>query len=127
LHELDQLDQRLLNWKLMVNQLEAIGGPPGRVSALDVAEFLAMKNVKALESPKPKLPFVLVNWFTGVELVGQDEMEQTIEIAAPTFSHKHVLATLIWQGESLLVYLRDDDVTKQLGLTIADVEATVEG
>jgi len=33
---------------------------------------------------------------------------------------------LIWQGEGLVALLREHDVTAQAGLTLADVEATLE-
>src|SRR3989454_1827215 len=100
-----------------------------RSVAWEVVEYLASKNAKDMDAPQRNLPFILVAWFNQVALFNQAEDDQIIGVT-PTAqvqqAHKHLLAMLIWQGEGLVALLREHDATAQAGLTLADVEATLE-
>ena len=100
-----------------------------RSVAWQVVEYLAAKNAKDMDAPQRNLPFILVAWFNELALFNQAENEQIIggtPAAQVQQAHKHLLAMLIWQGEGLVALLREHDVTAQAGLTLADVEATLE-
>ena len=102
---------------------------PRNTAAWKAVEYLAAKNAKDMDSPQRNLPFILVGWFRLVELFNQAESEQIIGVtpsAQVQQAHKHLLAMFIWQGEGLVALLREHDVTARAGLTLADVEATLE-
>ena len=102
--------------------------PRSRV-AWQAVEYLASKNAKDMGGPQRNLPFILVAWFNELALFNEAEDDQIIgdtPTAQVQQAHKHILAMLIWQGEGLVALLREHDVTAQAGLTLADVEATLE-
>lgn len=68
-------------------------------------------------------------WFKSVRLYYEAETEQ-IARGTPSESEgqeqKHMLSVLISAGEWLVRELRQNDVTEKLGVTLADVEATLD-
>ncbi len=68
-------------------------------------------------------------WFKSVRLYYEAETEQ-IARGTPTESErqkqKHMLSVLINVGQWLVRELRQNDVTGKLGVTLADVEATLD-
>ena len=74
---------------------------------------------------KPNLLEELFLWLKGTRLYFQAEMG-----GAPTGQdrqiQKQMLSTLISMGEYLVAELRQHDLTEKAGVTLADVEATLE-
>jgi hypothetical protein len=92
-------------------------------------ESLAAKTAQDMAAPQPNLPFILVCWRRQIEIFRDAENEKIIGVtpsADERQAHKQVLAILISQGEFLVAWLRENDVTNQVGLTHADIEATLE-
>jgi hypothetical protein len=89
------------------------------------AKVFAEVNARDMASPKPNIVEQLYVWFKGVRLYHQGEMggaatEQDRQM------QKHILSVLISMGEWLVRELRQDDITAKAGVTLADVEATLE-
>jgi hypothetical protein len=89
------------------------------------AKVFAEVNARDIASPKPNIVEELFVWFKGVSLYHQGEMggapaehERQIQ--------KHILSALIGTGEWLVRELRQHDVTAKAGVSLADVEATLE-
>lgn len=101
---------------------------PRRVRWQD-ATFFAEVNAQDMASPKPNQVQALSIWFRSVSLYHQVEMDQ-ITRGGPTEEdrreQKHMLSVLINLGEWLVRELRQNDVTGKLGVTLADVEATLD-
>ena len=95
----------------------------------DAVEFLAEKNAKDMAAPQPNLPFLLVAWFRQIEIFHDAESERIIG-GTPTEqerqAHKQALAMLVWQGESLVGCVREHDVSAQVSIKLADIEAALE-
>jgi hypothetical protein len=93
------------------------------------ATFFAEVNAQDMASPKPNPVQGLCIWFRSVSLYHQAEMDQ-IARGGPTEQdrqeQKHMLSMLINVGEWLVRELRQNDVTEKVGVTLADVEATLE-
>ena len=110
-------------------KVEAMNGPTVLESPRSVrwqdAKFFAEVNAQDMASPNPIPVQELSPWFKGVRLYHQAEMG-----GAPTEEdrqmQKHMLAVLISTGEWLVSELRHHDVTANVGVTLADVEATLE-
>lgn len=93
------------------------------------AKVFAEVNARDMALTKPNRLAVieeLMVWFKGVSLYHQGETG-----GAPTEQdrqmQKHILSVLISAGEGLLSQLRQDDITPTAGITLADVDATLEG
>jgi len=82
-------------------------------------------NARNMASPQPNMVAELCLWLEGVKLYHQGEM-----CGAPTDQdrqmQKQMLSVLISTGEWLVGELRQDDMTAKAGVTLADVEATLE-
>lgn len=95
----------------------------------DAVESLAAKTAQDMAAPQLNLPFILVAWCRQIEIFRDAENEKIIG-GAPSAderqAHKQVLAMLISQGEFLVASLHGNDVTGQVGLTLADIGATLE-
>ena len=126
-----------------MNEPEVLEAP--RSVRWEAVEFLAAKNAQDIAAPQPNLPFILVAWFIEVAMFHEAECEKIIggtPTAQERQAHKQLLAMLIWQGESLISCLREREshrpvelqarsaheqgVVAQAGVTLADVEATLE-
>ena len=98
---------------------------PTRSTRWQEAKVFAEVNARDMASPKPNMVGELCVWFKGVSLYHQGEMG-----GAPTEQdrqmQKHILSALISMGESLVSELRQHDITANAGVTLADVEATLE-
>ena len=103
---------------------------PPRNGRLEAVQFLAEENAKDMAARQPNLSFVVPLWFRQLQIFqgleddglaagGPPELEQQ--------GHKRALATLIGQGENLVKLLRDQGFAEQAGVTLADVEASLEG
>jgi hypothetical protein len=92
------------------------------------ANFVAGANAPQMVS-QPDPVQELWPWFKSVRLYYEAETEQ-IARGTPTESErqeqKHMLSVLINVGEWLVRELRQNDVTGKLGVTLADVEATLD-
>jgi hypothetical protein len=92
------------------------------------ANFVAEANAPQMVS-QPYPVQELWPWFKSVRLYYEAETEQ-IARGTPTESErqeqKHMLSVLINVGEWLVRELRQNDVTGKLGVTLADVEATLD-
>jgi hypothetical protein len=92
------------------------------------ANFVAGANAPQMVS-QPYPVQELWPWFKSVRLYYGAETEQ-IARGTPTESErqeqKHMLSVLINVGEWLVRELRQNDVTGKLGVTLADVEATLD-
>jgi len=92
------------------------------------ANFVAGANAPQMVS-NPDPVQELSPWFKSVRLYYEAEAEQ-IARGAPTESErqeqKHMLSVLINVGEWLVRELRRNDVSGKLGVTLADVEATLD-
>jgi hypothetical protein len=89
------------------------------------AKVFADVNARDMASPKPNIIEELYVWFKGVSLYHQGEIggastEQDRQM------QKHILSTLTSMGEWLVSELRQHDITAKAGVTMADVEATLE-
>ncbi len=93
------------------------------------ADLFAEVNARQMASAKPNPVQELWPWFKSVRLYHEAETEQVAR-GTPTEperqSQKHMLSVLINVGEWLVRELRQNDVTDKLGVTLADVEATLE-
>ena len=92
-------------------------------------EYLAAKNAEDMAAGGPNLPFLLPIWFRQIQIFQDAEAERIIggdPSAAERHLHKEALAMLIWQGEFLVNRFREKDVPEQAGVTLANVEATLE-
>jgi hypothetical protein len=87
--------------------------------------FAEVVNARDMASPKPNILEEMFLWFKGVRLYYQAEMG-----GAPTEQErqmqKQMLSALISMGEWLVSELRRQDITAKAGVTLADVEATLE-
>ena len=89
------------------------------------AKVFAEVNARDMASPQSNMVADLCVWFKGVNLYHQGEMagartEQDRQM------QKHILSVLISMGEGLVNELRQHDITAKAGVTLADVEATLE-
>lgn len=107
---------------------ESVLDAPRKVRWQD-ADFVAEVNSRQMASSKPNPIQELWPWFKSVRLYHEAETEQTAR-GTPTEQErqwqKHMLSVLINVGEWLVRELRHNDVTGQLGVTLPDVEATLE-
>jgi hypothetical protein len=98
---------------------------PTRSTRWQEARVFAEVNARDMALPKPNIIAELCVWFKGVSLYHQGEMG-----GAPTEQdrqmQKHILSVLISMGEGLVRELRQHDITAKAGVTLADVEATLE-
>ena len=103
---------------------------PPRGGRLEAVQFLAEENAKDMASREPNLSFVVPLWFRQLQIFQGLEDERLIGGAATGLEqqgHKRALAMLIWQGETLVNLLREQGFTEQAGVTLPDVEASLEG
>jgi len=102
---------------------------PPRSVRWENATFVAEMNAQDIALPKPNLVQALCIWFRSVSVYHQAEMEQ-ISRGEPTEEdrreQRHTLSVLINVGEWLVRDLHQRDVTANAGVTLADVEATLE-
>jgi len=93
------------------------------------ADFVAEVNARQMVSAKPDPVHELWPWFKSVRLYHEAETEQVAR-GTPTDeerqSQRHMLSVLINVGEWLVRELRQNDVTANLGVTLGDVEATLD-
>jgi hypothetical protein len=98
---------------------------PTRRARWQEAKVFADVNARDMASPKPNIVEELFVWFKGVSLYHQGEMGD-----APTEQdrqmQKQILSSLTSMGERLVTELRQHDITAKAGVTLADVEATLE-
>jgi len=102
---------------------------PPRGAPWKAVEYLAEKTAQDMAAPQWNLPFLLVGWCRQTQLFRDLENEGIIggkPAAQEQHAHKEALAMLISQGESLVACLRENDVTAQVRLTLADIEAALE-
>jgi len=103
---------------------------PTRSTRWQEAKAFAEVNARDMALPNPNPVQGLFIWFQSVKLYHQAEMEQ-IARGAPTEQdrqeRKHLLSVVINVGEWMVRELRQHDVTATAGVTLADVEATLEG
>jgi hypothetical protein len=82
-----------------------------------------------MASRKPSVVQTLCIWLKSVDLYHQTEMD-VIPGGYPSEQdrqeQKFTLSVLINVGEWLVRHLRQNDVTANVGVTLADVEATLE-
>src|SRR5690349_257693 len=93
------------------------------------ANLVAQVNARKMPSPKPNPLQELFPWFKGVRLYYETETEQIgcgVPTEADRQAQKRMLAVLINLGEWLVLELRREDVTAKVGLTLRDVEATLD-
>jgi len=94
------------------------------------AKVFADVNSRKMASPRPNMVADLFLWFEGVSLYHEVEISVVEMGGAPTEqdrqTQKHILSALISMGAWLVSRLRQHDVTAQAGVTLADVEATLE-
>src|SRR6266498_5963126 len=108
---------------------EPVVREPPRSLRWQEANFVAEVNSRQMISTKPDPVQEFWPWFKSVRLYHEVETEQ---IARGTPSEqerqwqRHMLSVLINVGEWLVRELRQNDVTGKLGVTLADVEATLE-
>jgi len=103
---------------------------PPRGGRLEAVQFLAQENAKDMAAREPNLSTVVPLWFKQLQFFQGLEDEGLIGGVASGLEqqgHKRALATLIWQGETLVNLLRERGFTEQAGVTLADVEASLEG
>jgi hypothetical protein len=86
--------------------------------------FVAV-SARDMASPTPNIVEELVLWFRSVRLYYQAEMGGPPSVQDRQMQ-KQMLSTLISMGEWLVTELRQRDVIELAGVTLADVEATVE-
>jgi len=86
--------------------------------------FVAV-SARDMASPTPNIVEELVLWFRSVRLYYQAEMGGAPSVQDRQMQ-KQMLSTLVSMGEWLVTELRQRDVTELAGVTLADVEATVE-
>jgi hypothetical protein len=89
------------------------------------AKVFAEVNARDMVSPKPNMVAQLCVWFKGVSLYHQGELDGAATEEERQMQ-KHILSALISLGEGLLAELRKHDITAKAGVTLADVEATLE-
>jgi len=79
---------------------------------------------------EPNLAFVVLTWFRQLQIF-QGLEDSGLVAEGPTGleqqGHRRALATLIGQGENLVNLLRERGFKEQAGVTLADVEASLEG
>ena len=103
------------------------------------AKVFADVNARDMASPKPNIIEELYVWFKGVSLYHQGEIGGASTDLIPEGHYgggksteqdrqmqKHILSTLTSMGEWLVSELRQHDITAKAGVTMADVEATLE-
>ncbi len=93
-------------------------------------QFLAEENAKDMAAREPNLSLVVPLWFKQLQIFQRLEDEGLTGSLATSLEqqgHKRALATLIWQGETLVNLLRERGFKEQAGVTLADVEASLEG
>jgi len=98
---------------------------PTRSTRWQEAKVFAEVNARDVASPKPNIIEELFVWFKGVSLYHQGETggppsEQDKQM------QKQILSALTSSGEWLVGELRRHDITATAGVTLADVEATLE-
>jgi hypothetical protein len=98
---------------------------PTRSTHWQEAKVFAEVNARDMASPKPNLVEELCVWFKGVSLYHQGEMG-VAPAEQDRHMQKHILSSLTSTGEWLVSELRQHDITAKAGVTLADVEATVE-
>jgi hypothetical protein len=111
----------------MTTQAATLESP--RSARAQALSFLAEEAARDLSAPRQNLPFDLALWFKTVKLFHEFENEELLGQTPPENlqrAHRSELAKLIGYGEFVLERLRENDVTAQLGVTLADVEATLE-
>ena len=83
-----------------------------------------------MSAGEPNPALLVVTWVRLVQIFQDMENERMID-RDPTEGerqeHRHVLAMLIWQTESLARWFRCKGVTEQAGVSLEAVEATLEG
>ncbi|MGA2750013.1 MAG: hypothetical protein ABSG59_14660, partial [Verrucomicrobiota bacterium] len=89
------------------------------------AKVFAEVNARDMASPTPNIVEELFLWFKGAKLYYQAEMGGALTNQDRQMQ-KHMLSTLISMGEWLVSELRHHDITEKVGVTLADVEATLE-
>ena len=89
------------------------------------AKVFAEVNARDMASPAPNIVEELFLWFKGAKLYYQAEMGGALTNQDRQMQ-KHMLSTLISMGEWLVSELRHHDITEKVGVTLADVEATLE-
>jgi hypothetical protein len=98
---------------------------PTRSMRWQEAKVFAEVNARDMASPKPNIVEELFVWFKGVSLYHQGQLG-----AAPTEQDRQlersILSTLTSMGERLVSELRRHDVSAKAGVTMADVEATLD-
>jgi len=98
---------------------------PARSTRWQEAKVFAEVNARDMASPTPNLVEELFLWFKGVRLYYLAETS-----GPPTDPEKQMqkqmLSVLISTGDWLVKELREQDVSAKAGVTLADVEATVE-
>jgi|ERR1051325_5440301 hypothetical protein len=93
------------------------------------ADFVAETNARQMVATKPNPAQELWPWFKSVRLYHEAETEQAARgkpAEQESQSQRHMLSVLVNVGEWLVRELRHDDVTGKFGITLADVEATLE-
>ena len=89
------------------------------------AKVFAEVNARDMASPTPNIVEELFLWFKGAKLYYQAEMGGALTNQDRQMQ-KHMLSTLISMGEWLVSELRHHDITEKVGVTLADLEATLE-
>lgn len=98
---------------------------PRRSMRWQEAKIFAEVNARDMASPTPNLVEELFLWFKGARLYYQAEMGGAATDQDRQMQ-KQMLSVLISTGEWLVGELRQDDMTAKAGVTLADVEATLE-
>jgi hypothetical protein len=88
--------------------------------------FAAVVNARDLASPAPNILEELFLWFKGARLYYQAEMGG-VPSDQDRQRQKQMLTSLISMGEWMVGELRQHDITAKAEVTLADVEATLEG
>lgn len=98
---------------------------PARSTPWQEAKVFAEVNAREMALPKPNVVAELCVWFKGVSLYHQGEIGG-VPTEPERQMQKHILSVLISMGEWLVGELGRHDITAQAGVTLADVEATLE-
>jgi hypothetical protein len=89
------------------------------------AKVFAEVNARDMASPTPNILEELHVWFKGVSLYHQGEMGG-VPTEQDRQMQRHILSSLTSMGERLVSELRQHDISAKAGVTLADVEATLE-
>ena len=89
------------------------------------AKVFAEVNARDVASLKPNLLEELFVWFKAVNLYHQGDLSG-VPTERDRGVQKQILSALTSTGEWLVSELRQHDITAQAGVTLADVEATLE-